>query len=498
VDVGESRSLTLVANYVDIPEAQDTLGLPADQWRANPKQAISQAEQFNTRKSVEQLQGGAIFEQRFGEHSLRLVGYAGNRQVTQYLAIPPLTQFNPAVASTRLHSGGVVDLDGDYHGGDLRWSWAGELAGMPLEFALGGNYDEQKQLRQGFENFIVTPAGTPNNNCTGTTACGVRGNLRRDESNTVDDFDQFTQVSLRFTERWSLLAGLRHSKVTFDSADRYIVTGNPDDSGRKSYSDTTAVGGIQFRPTETLRLYVSTGDGFETPTFNELAYRTDGQPGLAFDLKPEQSHNYELGLKWRPAGAEFDLALFRTDTREELVVARNSGGRSSYSNVDRSRRNGLEASGRLPLADDWQLEGSYTLLDAEFRSDYSVCGPPPCLTPNIPVAAPSRIPGVPRHQGKLRLGWTPGQFTTAVEFTGSSPIVVNDIGTVRAPGYGLWNADAGYEWRFTESKLRAFVRVENLLDKKYVGSVIVNEANSRYFESGPERSYMAGVQWRWR
>jgi iron complex outermembrane receptor protein len=164
---------------------------------------------------------------------------------------------------------------------------------------------------------------------------------------------------------------------------------------------------------------------------------------------------------------------------------------------------------RLPLGMAWQLEAAYTLLDAEFRSSYQVCQSAPCPTagnPAITVPAGSRIPGIPRHQGRLRLAWTPGHFGTALEFIGSSPIVVTDnspsalnsFGTDRAPGYGLWNADVGYDWQFTASKLRAFARVENLLDKKYVGSVIVNEANSRYFESGPERSYMAGLQWRWR
>src|SRR5262249_35037017 len=123
------------------------------------------------------------------------------------------------------------------------------------------------------------------------------------------------------------------------TTDRYIAGTNGDDSGNKSYSDTTLVGGVTFRPAESLRVYASTGDGFETPTFNELSYRADGQPGLAFNLLPEQSHNYEVGLKWRPGGGvRLNAALFTSRTRHELVVVRNSGGRSSYGNVERSRR----------------------------------------------------------------------------------------------------------------------------------------------------------------
>jgi iron complex outermembrane recepter protein len=150
-DIGDSRSLSLVANYVDIPEAQDTLGLTLAEWRANPQQATSVATQFNTRKNVEQLQGGLVFEQRFGtEHTLHAMAYTGNRKIVQYLAIPVATQGNA------LHSGGVVDLDNDYYGGDLRWSWATSLADRPFELTLGSNIDVQQQLRRGYTNFTGT------------------------------------------------------------------------------------------------------------------------------------------------------------------------------------------------------------------------------------------------------------------------------------------------------------------------------------------------------
>jgi iron complex outermembrane receptor protein len=440
---------------------------------------------------VEQLQGGVIFEQRLDDHTLRATAYAGNRQVVQYLAIPAVTQRNPAVASSQLHSGGVVDLDGDYRGADLRWSWDGDLAGRPLEVTVGGNYDLQEQLRRGYENFLGAPAAP--------SALGVRGNLRRDETNRVDNFDQFAQGWWKLAEQWSVLAGVRHSKVKFRSTDRYIVGINPDDSGSKDYSDTTLVGGVLFHPVEALRLYASVGDGFETPTFNELSYRSDGAAGLAFGLQPSTSHNYEVGAKWRPAGStEVDVAVFRADTSDELVVARNSGGRSSYSNVDRSRRQGFEASLRQPLSGDWDIEASYTALDAEFRSAYRICQGTPCTVPNVTVPEGSRIPGVPRHQGQVRLGWSPGPWSAALEFNASSHIVVNDVGTISAPGYGIWSAEAGHDWRLADSKLRVFARLENLLDKTYVGSVIVNEGNSRFFESGPDRTAMLGLQWSWR
>src|SRR5690606_3158976 len=182
---------------------------------------------------------------------------------------------------------------------------------------------------RGFENFV------------GDTL-GVRGAPRRDEHNRVGNSDQFAQLWWQFADRWSLLVGARHSSVRFRSNDDYISAVNPDDSGRVDYSQTAPVAGLMFAPSGNARVYLSAGRGFETPTFNELSYRADGGTGLAFDLQPAISDNLELGYKWRrPGSGLLEAALFRADTDDELAVARNVGGRSSYRNVGSARRQGL-------------------------------------------------------------------------------------------------------------------------------------------------------------
>ncbi|HXR50561.1 MAG TPA: TonB-dependent receptor, partial [Steroidobacteraceae bacterium] len=209
--------------------------------------------------------------------------------------------------------------------------------------------------------------------------------------------------------------------------------------------------------------------------------------------------NYELGAKWHlPSGTQFEAALFRANTRDELAVARNSGGRSSYQNIDSARRQGFETSAAVPLSHELQLEISYTWLDATFTSDFKTCVVAGCTVPNVLIPAGSRIPGVAEHQGMARLQWSPGRWSTALEFQGVSELVANDVGSEAAPGYGLLNIEAGRDWTFGQTTLRAFARVENLLDHQYIGSVIVNDGNGRYYESGPERSAMLGLQWQWR
>ncbi|WP_202844949.1 TonB-dependent receptor family protein [Luteimonas saliphila] len=476
---GDGR-LSLVANHFDAPDAQDPLGLTAAQVQADPRQATAVAMQYDTRKSARQGQLGLRYEQPFGDsHRFEAMAYGGQRAIEQYLALPVGAQGNP------LNSGGVIDLDNEYGGLDLRWRWSGTLAGRAFEVTAGANADRQRQHRRGYENFIGD-------------ALGVRGRLRRDERNRVENLDQYAQAWWRFAERWSLLAGARHSQVRFRSGDRYVTATNPDDSGRVDYSETTPVLGLVFAPREDWRLYASAGRGFETPTFNELSYRADGGAGLAFDLAPANSTNVELGTKWRNArGMQVEAALFRADTDDELAVARNVGGRSSFRNVGHARREGAELSAALPLDETWTLELAWTWLDARFRDSFPICTGAGCTDPSVLVPAGSTIPGTARRQASARLQWQPRAWRLALEAVGSGAVGVNDAGSEQAPGYVVANLEAAREWRLFQGQLRAFARVDNLFDHAYIGSVIVNEGNGRYYEPAPGRGLLLGLRWQW-
>lgn len=475
------QRLDLLFNVLDAPHAQDPLGLTAEQARTDPRRATAVATQYDTRKSVRQAQAGAVYTLDRERRTWRLMAYAGQRTVEQFLAIPPAAQANP------LHSGGVIDLDGGYGGVDARWAWHGALAGRPLELVVGANADGQRQHRTGYENFVGD-------------ALGVKGRLRRDQRDRVGNVDQFAQAWWQLGPRWSLLAGVRHSRVRFRSDDHYIVAGNPDDSGRRHYAATTPVAGLVFRAGEDLRLYASAGRGFETPTFNELGYRADGGAGLALDLSPATSRNVELGAKWRnQAGARLELAWFRADTDDELAVAGNIGGRSSYRNIGATRRQGVELGWLQPIGESQQLQLAWTRLQASVREGYLTCTglPAPCIVPRNPVAAGSALPGVPRQQLHARWRWQPGPWLLAVETVAASATPATDLGDARAPGHALLNLEASRRWPTAHGPLRLFARVDNLLDRRYIGSVIVNDGNQRYYEPGPDRGWTLGLQWQW-
>lgn len=480
LDLRQAGQLDLIANAFHSPQAQDPLGLTAEQLREDPRQTTAVALQYNTRKSIRQNQLGALYTLPLRNgHSLRTLVYGGQRAVTQFLSIPPGAQANP------LNSGGVVDLDSTFDGTDLRWSWRGEVAGRRAELNLGTTFERQHQHRRGFENFVGD-------------ALGVRGNLRRDSLDDADNFDQYAQGWWQVAPRWSLLLGARHSSVRFHSRDRYVSARNPDDSGSRRYSQTTPVAGLTFAPSEDLRFYLSAGRGFETPTLNELAYRADGGAGLAFDLGAATSRNLELGSKWRGAhGATLEAALFRADTDNEMAVARNVGGRSSYRNVGRGRRQGFELSSSLPLSAQWSFDLAWTWLDAHFRDRFALCDSSGCSTANVAVPAGTRIPGTARNQLGASLNWRNGPWHAAFSAIGAGNVTVNDQGNARAPGYALLDVSTGYHWQLPSGSLSTWLRLDNLLDKRYIGSVIVNEGNGRYYEPAPGRGINVGGRWQW-
>ena len=480
---GDGR-LTLLANALDAPDAQDPQGLTRDQFATDPTRASDGARLFNTRKSTEQRQAGAVYELGRGAHRWRVLGYGGQREVEQFLSIPVGTQGSP------LSAGGVIDLRAPYAGLDARWTHATTLAGRPFELVAGVAYDRLRQDRHGYENFV--------GDCDAACTLGVRGALRLRQDDRVRAFDQYAQATWEPHPAWSLSAGVRRSHIRFESRDGYVAAGNPDDSGKVAYRNTSPVFGAVWRAHPALRVYASHGRGFETPTFNELGYRADGGSGLNFALRPARTRSSELGLKFGEGTLRGEFAMFRADTDDELAVDTSAGGRTTYRNAGRATRDGAEWSLDLRLRDGWRLQLALAWLDARYRDAFLACAGPPCRVPGIPVAAGARIPGVPRTTAFAALQWDAGDGWHAQldgQHVGAVP--VNVFGDEHAAGHVVLGASAGYRWRSPRGEARAWLGVANLADRAYAGSVIVNEGGRRYYEPAPGRTLSAGVEWRW-
>ena len=453
--------LNVVFNALNQADTQDPLGLTRAQASADPRQADPAATTFNTRKSIGNAQLGASWEQRLANgDTLQFSLYAGERDVRQFLS------FSGAAITS---SGGVVTLERQFSGAGARWSHEARLAGRPFVVSAGAEIEGMQERRRGYVN-----------------AGGVQGGLRRDEDDTVRGTGGYLQGEWRFADRWSASVGVRRSRVSVSFDDHFVVPGNPDDSGEVNFSATIPVAGLLFRVTPNVTLYSSYGRGFETPTLAELAYRP-GSTGPNLDLKPSRSKHFEFGAKATAFGRDrINAALYRIESRDEIVVDTAAGGRTTFKNASRTARDGLELSWDIPLSHGAALYFSATHVNARFKDAFTSTGP---------VGAGNALPAVPRDVLYAEARWRHARtgFGAVLDVRRASKLYVDDANSDAAEAYTVVSLRAGFEQSGARWRVSEFLRIENLFDRQYIGSVIVADGNRRYFEPAPRRNALIGV-----
>lgn len=458
----DDSRLALIYSSLEQNGTQDPLGQAWEAYKADPRSVNINALTYNTRKSIDHQQLGANYERHIGSGTLQVNAYAGRRSVIQYQAIPRAAQ-NPAS-----HNGGVIDFDRDFHGGSLRWL-------QPLgtvDLVVGLDYDQSRDDRRGYENFSGNQLG-------------VKGALRRDEIDTVTSLDPYAQATWKLGD-WTLQGGLRYSTVQIDVDDHYLNNG--DESGKRRYEKATPTLSVGYAFTPELNGYISAGKGFETPTQGELAYAPSPATGFNYDLAPSTSTQYEIGLKALLGGnTRLNTALFQIDTDDEIVVSSNTGGRTTYQNAGRTQRRGFELGLQSQLSEQWSASLAYTYLQAVYDSSFRAG--------NKIIDSGNNLPGVPRTSLFAELNWQPREgISTAIEGQYRSQVYVEDSNSEKAaPAYAVFNWRARFEQNLGPWTTHQTLRLDNLFDRQYVGSVIVGDGNGRFYEAAPGRSWYAGA-----
>lgn len=455
--------ITAVLNSFDQPLSQDPLSLKRADFLRNPRQVVPEAIDFDTRKTITQQQAGVVLEQRLSDKDMLTARiYGGTRQVFQTLSFAgDAVDMNGIPRS----SGGVIDLDRGYGGVGVNWTHNTTANGLPLNWTLGVEADSLSERRRGF----VNNGGTP-------------GALRRDENDHARNMDVFGQVDWSFAPHWRLVGGVRASRVKLSVDDQYLVNGN--DSGDVEYKQTSPVVGLLWNVNDALNLYANIGKGFETPTLAEAAYGGGaGGSGPNLGLQASTSVQAEIGAKIKNGRHAMDFAVFNARSKNEIVPRITENGRSIFRNVDGVQRRGVEVSWHADWSSALSSRLAYTWLDARFKESFGA------------VAAGNLLPGAPQHSlfTELQLRW-PNGVTTALEMRADSKAYVNDINSDAAGGYAVFNLRAGYEFKAGAAKMMLFGRVDNVFDRAYAGSVVVNDGNQRFFEPAPGRRLYVGMR----
>lgn len=455
--VGAVRA-SLTAMTFDMPLAQNPGALTLAELRADPSRADSLSEARQAAKAVVQRQFGLTATSQLFGGDVTGVVYTGTRRLD-----------NPT-------SFAVVDVRRASSGASVQASMPIRVREARHLATFGIDVQRQDDDRRNFANCAGTAPGS-------SPACPVataqRGTVTLDQREIVSSVGPYARVDVGLGERVRLGTGVRADVVTFELRDRFVSESNPDDSGERTLRAVSPSLGavVRLRPLTAAYLNVSTA--FETPTATELVNQPDGSAGLNRDLQPQTALTYEAGVKGVTARLQYDLALFATRVREELIPFEVPGGsgRRYFRNAGGTGRRGAELS-LFTTVSPIDVSVAYTFTRLRF-DDYTV-GPT--------SYAGNAIPGVPPHQVQASVSWRRSSVFVTADGQIASAAFVDDANLTRAPAYEVVHVRAGATRLFGGPFVSLAAGVNNVFNERYAPSIAVNAGRGKYYEPAPGRS----------
>jgi iron complex outermembrane receptor protein len=463
--LGGSSIATLRLSLADDPKAQNPGALTPTEYAVNADSAAASNILRGADKDAQQHQlalGIRHVDAGGNEYEGTVFGLL--RYLKNPLAAPPPTNVTPT-------SGTYVDID--RAAGGARGSMSRSLGSAAASPRLTAGVDLQR-LRDDRRNFR-SDGGVPTSE------------VLLDQREKVTEFGPFAQLQWSPREELLVSVGARYDWVRFDLGDRFLADG--DDSGSRTMAAASGNVGMSWSVSDKFVPYLNVSTSFETPTTTELVNKPDGSGGLNPDLGPQRAVNYEIGARGQPtARITYSVALFLGRITDALVQQSEIGGRAFFRNAGKTHNDGAEVGLSLTPFDGLTLNGAYTYAHYRF-ADYQLA--------DGTVLNGNRLPGVPEDFWRLGLrAALPYDFYVDADHTISSSIVADDANTiwVNAWGAGVTNLRVGWNGRSGQMEIGPFLGINNLWDRRYVGSVTLNGAFGRVLEPAPRRVIYLGTE----
>jgi vitamin B12 transporter len=190
---------------------------------------------------------------------------------------------------------------------------------------------------------------------------------------------------------------------------------------------------------DNVRLNFSYGEGFKAPTFNDLYYPFSGNA----NLMPEESVNYEIGLKANWNNSSLNVGLFNNSIENIILWSSSMGAPDNTENVEIS---GLEFSLNTQVA-NWMLGISGTVMNPEDKS-----------SGNILVRRAER-------SASLDGDYSVGDYGLGFTVYSQSHTFDDAANTVRLGGFTTLALRANFD---LSDNWKVKVNANNLTDKEYV------------------------------
>jgi iron complex outermembrane receptor protein len=342
-----------------------------------------------------------------------------------------------------------------------------------IRLAMGADVQAMRDHRQNLRSYSGKPVGFS----------------FVDQIETVTELGPYVQVHWEPVSRVLVLAGARYDHQRFQVDDR-LKLGDIDRGGARTMSNPSGSVGASVELAPALTVYANGSTSFETPTTTELV-NTTGNLGFNTTLGPQRTKSGELGIRGSlRGGLDYSLSGFVSRIRDAIIQAREVDGRAYFENAGKVRAKGIEAGlGLEPVR--WvrllaaYSYGNYTFAEYRIRNGATT-----------DTLDGKRLAGVPRHFLRASVAFTPGPFRLEVEQTTAGSVYGDDKNTLLVEGWkaGVTSVRVSGEWRTGGSVVRPFAAVQNLFDRKYVGSVNLNGAGGRVIEPAPGRWAYLGLE----
>jgi iron complex outermembrane receptor protein len=460
-----STLATVRLSLADNPEAENPGALTFAEYNTNADTAALNNTRRGADKDAQQYQlalGLRHFDAAGNEYEGTVFGVL--RDLANPLAAPPFD-------GAPLTAGTYVAIDRAV--GGARGSLSHRLGQGERAPRLTAGADLQR-MRDDRQNF-VSDGGQ-------RTATAIL-----DQQEKVTELGPFAQVQWNPSPELLVSVGARYDWVRFDLADRFLTDG--DDSGDKTMAAASGNVGISWTRNERIVPYVNVSTSFETPTTTELVNKPDGSGGLNPELGPQRAVNYEIGVRGQAASVlTYSAAFFLGRITDAIVQGPEIGGRAFFRNAGKTHNDGAEIGVSVTPLRGLTLNGAYTYAHYRF-AEYIVA--------DTLSLAGNRLPGVPEHFWRFGLRTSlPGDLYVDADHTINTSMAADDANTetLVIPAWSVTNARVGWDGRIGQMEIGPFLGINNLLNRRYIGSVTLNGVGGRVVEPAPRRVVYLGAE----
>ncbi|OZI68023.1 TonB-dependent siderophore receptor [Bordetella genomosp. 1] len=279
----------------------------------------------------------------------------------------------------------------------------------------------------------------------------------------------YLQDQLKIADKVVVLLGGRHDNVRAENRALHAPATNTNDKD----SAFTGRAGLVYLADNGLAPYASFSQSFEPTSGRD---RNEG----SFD--PSRGTQYEIGIRYQPAGQDLMLSAALFDLERKNVLTPDPVDPTFLVQTGKVRSRGLELEARARVTPQIDLIAAYTYTNAKV------------IKSNLPGEEGERF-NTPRHVASL---WTDVNLTqwvlqglkvgAGVRYVSARPDRPSS-GSLGGAGYTLFDARVSYEtgpWMYA-------LNVTNLTDKTYIPSICYNGL----CDYGEPRRIIGTVSYRW-